>query len=447
MLVQVASSASELPDLETEVSKIAMRVNSSYSTLTYQPLVFLRQDISYSQFLALMSVADVLMVTSLREGMNLTGHDYLHCQDGKLASQRHGSLILSEFAGSASIFSGHELLVNPWDYRQCTDAINKALEMSPEQKQRNWEFLLAKKVPYTAVAWFKSFCEALKAANKAQLSREPSQVSSLSVNTLRSSYKTSSLRLFLLEDGGTINCNKTPIKKSVSLFEDLLHDPKNLVYVTSNKSPEQLEPLVEKLPNRVGYIAENGCFKRDIGSSKWETLVDLDKIKDWRNGIRKVIEYFQARTEGSWVEERRCLLTFWYNNARDPETAARQASELADQISGSRGSEAIRVVLTKGAVSVEPSDVTKATAAESIINALPKAPDFLFVAGGARGDEALFRWANSQGAKNIPHVTTLTVGSHATEARSVLPSDMTIANTVHTLILPGSGLSSIFNGS
>lgn len=447
MLIQVASSTSELPELEAEVLRIAMRVNSVYSTLTHQPLVFLRQDISYSQFLALLSVADIFMVTSLREGMNLTSHDYIHCQDGKLTPQRHGSLILSEFTGSASIFNEHELLINPWDYKQCADALDKALEMSPEQKQRNWEFLLAKKASHTAVAWFTSFSKALSTAHGAQLSREPSQVSSLSVNSLKDSYDESSLRLFFLEDGGTVGSTaSTPTAKSVSLLVNLLRDSKNLVYITSSKSPEQLEPVIKKLPNRVGYIAENGCFKRAISSSEWETLVDTDKTKDWRNGIRKVIEYFQARTEGSWIEERRCLLTFWYNNAHDPEIAARQASDLADQISGSRGSEGVRVVRTRGAVTVEPLDVTKATAAESIMQSLPEKPDFLFVAGGVRGDEALFRWANSQPLEEIPHVTTLTVGSHATEARSVLPADMTIANIVNALISPGTGRTSIYNG-
>ena len=90
-----------------------MRINSVYSTLTHQPLVLLQQDISYSQFLALLSVAEIFMATNLREGMNLTSHDFIHCQDGELASQKHGSLILSEFTGSASIFQGHELLINP----------------------------------------------------------------------------------------------------------------------------------------------------------------------------------------------------------------------------------------------------------------------------------------------------------------------------------------------
>ncbi|KAF9888326.1 hypothetical protein FE257_008759 [Aspergillus nanangensis] len=434
VLIQVAST-SELPELEMQVSKIAMRVNSAYSTLTHQPLVFLRQDISYSQFLALLSVADALMVTSLREGMNLTSHDYLHCQDGELTFQRHGSLILSEFTGSASIFHGHELLINPWDFREVAEAINTALEMSPEQRQRNWEFLVERKAPHTAVAWCKAFQTALSKAYSMQLSRDLHQVSSLCVPALKQAYEISTSRLFFLEDEGTIATpNALASTDLIYLVECLLLDPRNQIYVTSNRSPEQLERTLGSLSDRVGYIAENGCFKREIGTTHWTSLIDMEKAQDWRTGIRKVIQYYQERTEGSQMEERRCLMNFRYHDALDPEVAARQASDLADQINGSRGSEAIRVLLTEGSVNVEPLDVTKAKAAESILAQLPRVPDFLFVAGGARGDEALFRWANHlQSANSIRSVTTLTVGARATEAKAVLPNDMNVATILSAL--------------
>ncbi|KAF7159365.1 hypothetical protein CNMCM5623_004679 [Aspergillus felis] len=433
VLIQIAS-ASEMPELESQISKIATRINSKYSTLTHQPLVLLSQDISYSQFLALMSVAEIFMVTSLREGMNLTSQDYIHCQDGKVTPQYHGSLILSEFTGSASIFHGHEFLVNPWDYREVADAINKALEMSPEQKKRNWEFLVERKAPHTAIAWCNSFKSALAEAHGAQLSRELSLVATLSVPTLKESYEKATKRLFFLEDEGAIASASLVSAATPSLLEALLRDPKNLVYVTTNKSPEQIEAGFASFSDKIGYIAENGCFKREIGTTQWKPLVDMERAKDWRNGIRRVIQYYQERTDGSVLEERRCLLTFWYNNAQDPEIAARQASDLADMINGSRGSEAIRVVLTDGTVSVEPLDITKAKAAESILEQLPETPDFLFVAGGSRGDEALFRWANRlHGEDKIPEVTTVTVGSHATEATAVLPTGMSIADVVNTL--------------
>ncbi|KAF7115300.1 hypothetical protein CNMCM5793_001936 [Aspergillus hiratsukae] len=433
VLIQIAS-ASEMPELESQISKVATRINSKYSTLTHQPLVLLSQDISYSQFLALMSVAEIFMVTSLREGMNLTSHDYIHCQDGKVTPQLHGTLILSEFTGSASIFHGHEFLVNPWDYREVADAINKALEISPEQKQRNWEFLLERKSPHTAVAWCNSFKTALAEAHSAQLSRELSLVATLSVDALKESYEKATKRLFFLEDEGTITSASTAFTATPSLLEALLRDPKNLVYITSNKSPEQIESQFASFSDKMGFIAENGCFKREIGTTEWKPLVDMERAKDWRNGIRRVMQYYQERTDGSVLEERRCLLTFWYNNAQDPEIAARQASDLADMINGSRGSEAIRVVLTEGTVSVEPLDITKAKAAESVLEQLPQTPDFLFVAGGSRGDEALFRWANRlHGEDRIPNVTTVTVGSHATEATAVLPTGMSLADVVNIM--------------
>lgn len=195
VLVQVASSGSEFPELAAQVSKIAMRINSVYSTLTHQPLVFLQQDISYSQFLALLSVGETFMATSLREGMNLTSHDFIHCQGGQVSSQQHGSLILSEFTGSASIFHGHKLLVNPWDYKQCADAINTALEMSSEQRKRNWQFLLDRMSPYTALAWYSSLQSALIEAHSMQQSRDTHAVPPVDIGSLQQSYNAAQTRL------------------------------------------------------------------------------------------------------------------------------------------------------------------------------------------------------------------------------------------------------------
>lgn len=391
-----------------------------------------------------MNVAEIFMVSSLREGMNLTSHDYVNCQDGRLAPQRHGSLILSEFTGSASIFIGHELLVNPWDYQEVADTINKALELSPEQKQHNWQFLLDRMAPHTALSWVSSFQECLFNSHRAQLSHRPSEVSPLSVNALKKSYESSSMRLIFLEDEATFaQANPKSPKEPSSLLESLVDDPKNQVYVTSNKSPEQLELLINMLPNQVGYIAENGCFKRDIGTRHWEPLLDTTTINDWNIGIRKVMTYFQERTPGSQIEERRCLLTFRYNDAHDPTIAARQASDLADQISGPGGrpSEAIRVVCSQATVSAEPLHVTKATAAESVLQrASPQVPDFVFVAGGSRGDEALFRFANAlHDEGKVSYVTTLTTAvgcAAATEATAVVPDNTGVADIVNVLSSP-----------
>ena len=465
VLVQVASSASEIPELEAQVSKVAMRINSVYSNLTHSPLVLLKQDISYSQFLALLSVAEIYMATNLREGMNLTSHDFIHCQDGQLVSQKHGSLILSEFTGSASIFQGHELIVNPWDYKQCADVINLALEMSPERRQHNWDFLFNRKAPHTAVSWYSSLQSTLREASSMQRSRETHAVTPLNLQALQNSYNASKNRLFFLEDGTTFKPDKTtPTKETADLIKALILDPKNTVYLTSNNSPDQLDHTASSLPTRLGLIAENGCFVKPSPAhaehTSWEALVDVEGTSDWRAGVRKVIEYFQERTEGSVIEERRCTLTFDYTHALDREAAAHQASELADQINGARGSEAIRVVRDATAVSVESLHAFKAAAASILMERMGDA-DFIFVVGGARADESLFRWANrlsrgvnghangsnganganGNGASNGDAVrkravTTLTAGTHATEASAVLPAGVSLIDVVRLLTFP-----------
>ena len=94
------------------LASIISRINSRFSTLTYQPVVFLHtQDVSFSQYLALLKVADVFLISSLREGMALRGHEFVVMQEGKgaggsslgtideeegMEGGREGVLVLSE---------------------------------------------------------------------------------------------------------------------------------------------------------------------------------------------------------------------------------------------------------------------------------------------------------------------------------------------------------------
>lgn len=74
------------------VADVVSHINSRFSTLTYQPVVFLHtQDLTFNQYLALLTVADTFMVSSLREGMALRSHEYVECQE-----ERKRPLILSE---------------------------------------------------------------------------------------------------------------------------------------------------------------------------------------------------------------------------------------------------------------------------------------------------------------------------------------------------------------
>lgn len=212
VMIQVATSTTEQAELDATVSDIVTRVNSSWANLAYQPLVYLKQDISYPQYLALLTVADALMITSQREGMNLTCHEYLFCQDGKLQEQglegqvtkKNGSLILSEFTGSASIFGGNELSVNPWDYRKCAEAIKLALEMDDDEKSVRWNNLYGAVMHHTGEHWHTEFLSRLDKVYDEQHRRDNTSIPRLSMNSLAQQYKSSDRRLFILDYEGTI---------------------------------------------------------------------------------------------------------------------------------------------------------------------------------------------------------------------------------------------------
>jgi hypothetical protein len=92
VLIQVALQTTESNELAGGVPDLVSRVNSRFSTLTYQPVVFLHtQDLTFTQYIALLSVADAFIVTSLREGMALRTHEFVECQEG-----RWRPLVLSE---------------------------------------------------------------------------------------------------------------------------------------------------------------------------------------------------------------------------------------------------------------------------------------------------------------------------------------------------------------
>lgn len=100
-MIQIALSTTEQNELQASISNVVARINSRFSTLTYQPFVLLHtQDITFSMYLGLLTAADAFMVASLREGMALRTHEFVECQE-----ETKRPLILSEVCGRESQFA------------------------------------------------------------------------------------------------------------------------------------------------------------------------------------------------------------------------------------------------------------------------------------------------------------------------------------------------------
>ncbi|KAF2003455.1 glycosyltransferase family 20 protein [Amniculicola lignicola CBS 123094] len=435
VLIQVATSTTDNDSLASTVSEIVTRIEAVHSTLAHQPLVFLRQDISFSQYLALLSVADTLMITSLREGMNLTCHEFVICQDGEGSSKKHSPVILSEFTGSAAIFEGTELAVNPWDYQKCAEAIKVALDMPDDEKDRRYIKLRDIVMHHTGESWIRNLTEQLATVHDEHFRRDMMSIPRLSHNKLIVNYKSTNKRLFLLDYEGTLttwgNVSKTVLaspQRVIDALNDLLADNRNIVYIMSGLTMDELEMIFSRVPG-LGLIAENGCFLKEARQDGWIAFADMEKTNKWKESVRSILQYYIERVENSHVEDRRCSLIFHYKkDGKVDEAASRQAGDCANHINDACENQRVRAIPTKDSVIIEPIDWDKGTAAKYIMAQLGEEdrPEFLFVAGNDRDDEVVFRWAKTVADEGgCANVETVTVGTRNTVAMATLTQGTT----------------------
>ncbi|WWC85473.1 alpha,alpha-trehalose-phosphate synthase [UDP-forming] 1 [Kwoniella dendrophila CBS 6074] len=159
VLVQLAipsrQDVEEYQNLRACVNELVGRINGRFGTVEFMPIHFLHKSVPFEELTAMYALADACLVTSTRDGMNLVAYEYISSQ-----SKRHGSMVLSEFAGAAQSLNG-SILINPWDVQSTADAIHAALEMGPEQRKSNWEKLFNYVSKYTAEAWGTTFVNEL----------------------------------------------------------------------------------------------------------------------------------------------------------------------------------------------------------------------------------------------------------------------------------------------
>lgn len=115
-------------DFLAEVDAEAERINWKFKKRDWRPIVFLKHHHNHKEILPYYRVANVCLVTSLHDGMNLVAKEFVTARDDE-----GGALILSPFAGAARELRD-ALIVNPYDTERLADAVRFAIEMKPEER-------------------------------------------------------------------------------------------------------------------------------------------------------------------------------------------------------------------------------------------------------------------------------------------------------------------------
>lgn len=142
---------SEYMKLRDDIDLLVGRINSQTGDVGRAPIVYMHRGFPRQTMAAMYRIADVMLVTPLRDGMNLVAKEYVACHPGD-----GGSLVLSEFAGAASELE-QAYSVNPYDLNGMKDVFMRALTDSYEERAKRMRALKEQVSTHTIERWADSF--------------------------------------------------------------------------------------------------------------------------------------------------------------------------------------------------------------------------------------------------------------------------------------------------
>jgi trehalose 6-phosphate synthase len=159
VLVQLATPSRERVEsyklLRNDIERQVGHINGEYGEVGHPVVHYLHRPVRRAELIAFFVAADVMLVTPLRDGMNLVAKEYVACR-----SDLGGALVLSEFAGAASELR-QAYLTNPHDLDGVKDAIEAALNQTPEEGRRRMRALRRQVLAHDVDRWARSFLDTL----------------------------------------------------------------------------------------------------------------------------------------------------------------------------------------------------------------------------------------------------------------------------------------------
>jgi trehalose 6-phosphate synthase len=159
VLIQLATPSRERVDsyrlLRNDIERQVGHINGEYSEVGHQVVRYMHRAVPRDELIAFFVASDVMLVTALRDGMNLVAKEYVACR-----SDLGGALVLSEFTGAAAELR-QAYLTNPHDPEGVKDAIESALNQTPEEGRRRMRALRRQVLTHDLDRWARSFLDAL----------------------------------------------------------------------------------------------------------------------------------------------------------------------------------------------------------------------------------------------------------------------------------------------
>jgi trehalose 6-phosphate synthase/phosphatase len=385
--VQVAVPSRGMVDsyqaFRRQVEEAVGRINGACATLRSVPIHYMHRSVSRKELAALYRAADVMVVTPLRDGMNLVAKEFLATRvDGD------GVLVLSEFAGAAAEL-GEAILVNPYDVDALADAMKQALVMNETERRTRMRRMRRRVAAYDVQRWAREFTEQLGAIESP--TRAPALRMSESSPTypLTERLQQRPLVLMLDYDGTLVPIAQAPDlavpdAELRTLLAELATQAEIDVHLISGRPRALLDDWFGRLP--IALWAEHAFWHRPSMGGEWQSAGAVPD--EALNKVAPILERFAAQTPGALVERKTAALA-WHYRMADPEFGVRQAHELRMLLGDALSNQPLEVLEGRKVIEVRMRGISKAVVAQRILAACPDAHAIVAI-GDDKTDEELF---------------------------------------------------------
>ena len=385
----------EYQSLKREIDELIGEINGGYQQMGWTPIWYFYRTRPFDELTALYQRANLLLVTALRDGMNLIAKEYVAAKRDET-----GIVVLSETAGAAREMS-EALIINPFDEKGIAQAIKEGLEM-PEEEQKERNRRIRKRLSrYNVEYWAKDFVAKLQNVHEMQQAHFARFLSKDRQKVLIDRYAEAKRRLIFLDYDGTLRSftrrpsEASPDQQLVDMLTRLAADERNEVVVISGRDREILDQWLGTIP--VSLAAGHGIWIRRP-EEPWSLLEEVND--EWKATIQPVIQFFVDRTPGSVLEEKHYSLAWHYRNA-EPELASVRLSELKDAVLSLTSNLDLTIMEGNNVIEIKPSAFDKG---RPVLRWLAQEDwEFVFAAGDDHTDEYMFEALGGRG-------TTVKVG-------------------------------------
>lgn len=369
--------------MKNEVDSLVGRINGEYSTVNWTPIWYFYRSMPFENLIDLYSLSDVALLTPIRDGMNLVAKEYVACRiDSK------GVLILSELTGAAKEMS-EAILINPNNLEGIADALYEALSMPDDEQFQRIETMQTRLKRYNVEKWASDFMENLNEMAEIQNRQLTRKISDKLYKTIVEKYDRAGRRILFLDYDGTLVGFKnkpsqaTPTPEVYAILDKLASNSNNLVVLVSGRDKETFDKWFDK--KNYYLIAEHGAWSKAPGN-KWEIIQKMDN--QWKELIRPILEFYQDRTPGTFLEEKNYSLV-WHYRKSDPELGIARANELKDQLTSLIANHDLEILEGNKVIEVKNSGTNKGKAALRVMQ--NETFDFILGVGDDWTDEYLFK--------------------------------------------------------